>query len=103
MTATLTEPVAVAAECLLLTIPVGLDRDPAIVHPVRTAPQRATVLAIVSRPDFDSACGNPFEPDVRYAGPMSFMWYDRDQQLHATRIAPDGEILRHRVGQVTAN
>lgn len=103
MTATLTASATAPAECLLLTIPVGPDREPAVIHPVRTVEQRATVRNIVGQPEFDSACGNPFEPDVHYTGPMSFMWYDLDQRLHATRIAPDGEIVRHRIGTVTAN
>lgn len=80
----------------LTTIPVGRYYEPSPVAEVRTAGQRCRVAAIVADPEFDSACNNPFTPEVgTYTGAFSFVYYTKDGRIHNVRIGKNGNILRH--------
>jgi hypothetical protein len=79
-------------------IPVGANRDPRPMAAVRTPAQHKTVLDILAADGFAYACNNPFTPAVEdYQGPFMFLWYDRSDNLHGTRIAKRGQILRDTV------
>ncbi|KAA9379687.1 hypothetical protein F5972_08525 [Microbispora cellulosiformans] len=88
-----------APAAALPTIPVGVRRDAEALQPVRTAEQRAAILAIAARDGFAFATGNPcselmaqLRPD--YVGPFSFVYYTTDGQIHGARIGIRGTILR---------
>lgn len=81
------------------TLPVGRNHEPEELADRRDPRQRAKVIDIASRADFDFACGNPFTEEVStdYRGPFNFLYYTKNGDFHAKRIGATGRILAHRV------
>lgn len=86
----------------MFEIPLGRSREPSpATESVRTPDQARAVRRIVESPDFDYACGNPlFEqwPGEAYAIPFYFLYYTKDGNLNAARVAPDGAVAYTRGG-----
>jgi len=88
-----------------MNVPVGNTyRIEAIDETLRTPEQVAVFKAIVGSPDFDFACGNPFEDKHNelngYDGPTMFLWYTTDGKLHTRRVGKRGKTLREIVGWI---
>jgi hypothetical protein len=88
-------------------IPVGRLHEPSVVYAVRTPEQRATVLAIRDREDFDFACNNPCDEltaEIRpnYTGRFAMLWVDKAGVLHLARIGTAGNIYRELTGDDAA-
>lgn len=85
-----------------LFVPVGIEREPSEVYPVRTVWQRNVVAEIIARAEFDFACYNPFDRQTKEhfakygpeGGDITFAWNDMQGNLRITRIAEDGSIVR---------
>ncbi len=91
----------------VLIIPIGRDKVESreeLHEGFRTKEQFETVRLIIIREDFDFSCGpknlfNPFCESCgcgkrgKYQGPFMFMWYDKQGNLHGTRIGKSGKIL----------
>lgn len=83
-------------------IPVGAQHRPEPIAAVRTAAQLEAVRAIIAGGDFDYACNNPFTAAVEdYLGDFMFLWYDRSDRLHGTRIDEHGAALRDTVAEAS--
>lgn len=81
------------------TLPVGRDHEMEELADRRDPRQRAKVIEIASRTDFDFACGNPFTEEVGadYRGPFNFIYYTKNGDFHVKRIGATGRVLDHRV------
>lgn len=75
---------------------VGRNRERSPMADVRTPAQRAAVQAIAEGDRFAFACNNPFDPELEAARPcaFNFIWYDRRDVFHVTRIGVDGTVVR---------
>lgn len=80
-------------------LPVGVHHDMEPLAECRDPRQRAKVIEIASRADFDFSCGNPFTEEVSagYRGPFNFIYYTKNGDFHVKKIGATGRILSHQV------
>ena len=88
-------------------MPIGAKKriEKVIFYPgFRTKEQFEVIRSIVESSNFDFAsCPQglftPESLDSTYQGPFCFLWYDKNDTLHLTRIGKRGKILKN----ITAN